>query len=94
VKQQRMPVGRGLGDLIGADRAAAAADIFDDKALPHGFGQAIGDQPRQQVRGGAGRKRHHDPHRAARVLRLRPQHAGIATAMPAVAAPARISRLV
>ena len=93
VKQQRMAVGRGLGDLIGADRAAATADILDDKALPHGLGQAIGDQPRQQVGGGAGRERHHDPHRAARKCdwpstARRERRPAPQQAMPAVATPA------
>jgi hypothetical protein len=74
-EQERVAVGRRLCDLVGADRTAAAADVLDHEALPHGLGQALCDQPRQHVGGGSGRKWHHDANRARRVLRLR-QHRG------------------
>ena len=66
MEQQRIAVGRGLGDLVGADRAAGAADILDHHALAEPFAQALGEQPRQHVGGGAGRERHHDADGAGR----------------------------
>ena len=75
-EQQRVPVGRRLGDLIGADRSAAAAHVLDHERLSHRFGEALRDQPRQHVGGGAGRERHDDADVAARELRLREHRRG------------------
>ena len=49
VDQQRVAVGLGLGDLLGADDAAGAADILHDHRLVEPRVQAVGQRAAQQV---------------------------------------------
>ena len=61
VQQQRVAVGRGLGHLGGAQRAAGAADVFDDDGLAaQRLAQRLGQVARHLVGGPAGRERHDD----------------------------------
>ncbi|MCY1531947.1 hypothetical protein D9M68_671870 [compost metagenome] len=48
---------RGLGQRIGADRAAAAAAVFHHHRLAQLAAQAVGDRARDDVGGAAGRER-------------------------------------
>ena len=44
--QQRVAIGRGLGDDVGADIAAGAGAILDDHRLAQRLGNSIGDDAR------------------------------------------------
>ena len=61
----------GLGHHVGADIAAGAGLVLDHDRLADGVLQLGADQPRQDVGGAAGRKRHDDAHRLAEGLRGR-----------------------
>jgi hypothetical protein len=52
----RIAVGRGVSDRIGADVAARAAAIVDDELLAGKLGQLLADDAREHVRGAAGGK--------------------------------------
>jgi hypothetical protein len=49
VRQQRVAVGRGAGDGLGADVAAAAADVLDGHGLVQLAPQGVGEDPRDDV---------------------------------------------
>ena len=57
--QQRMAVGRRLGDGRRPDRAAGAGAIVDDHGLPPALGEPLRDQARDVV-GGAARHERND----------------------------------
>jgi len=58
-EQQRVAVGLGGGDGLGAERPAGAAAILDDHGLPEDRPQALHHEPRRDVDRASGRKRHH-----------------------------------
>jgi hypothetical protein len=45
VQQQRVAIRRGLGDLVGAQRAADAADVLDDDGAAQRLAQRFGEVP-------------------------------------------------
>ena len=49
-EQQRVAVGRRLGDRFGADIVAGAGLVLDDELLAELFGQPLPDQPRDECR--------------------------------------------
>ena len=73
-------VGRGLGDHVGAERAAGAAAVVDHDLLLEDFLQLLPDHAGDQVVRPAGRERHDQPDRLRRKLlrggRDRTQHNG------------------
>ena len=78
--QQRVAVGRGLRHDVGAERAARAAAVVHHDRLLHGVGEALRDEPRDDVGRAARRERHDDADRLRRIgLRQgggREQHTG------------------
>ena len=56
-------VRRRLGDRVGADVAARPGPVLHHEGLPEALGQALRQQPRQDVGGPAWRPRHHHAHR-------------------------------
>ena len=86
-EHQRAAVGRGLGDVIDADRAARAGSVLDHDRLLEPLRKLFGDGPANGVHAAAGRDRHHQRDRtrwiADRRLRLdkpgRPDKASAAT---------------
>ncbi len=61
--QQRVAVGLGLRDRVGADAAGRARAVLDNERLPEGRLQMRLHQPRDQVGPTAGRERNDDPDR-------------------------------
>ena len=61
--QQRVAVGGGLGNDVGANVAACTGTVVHDKRLAKSLGQLIGHHAGQDVGGAAGREGHHDLHR-------------------------------
>jgi hypothetical protein len=55
-QQQRVAVGRALGDGIGADDRAGTGPVVDDEGLAHRFLQALGDEAGVDVGRPAGRR--------------------------------------
>jgi hypothetical protein len=55
---ERVAVGRGLGDRVGAEIAARARLVLDHEVLAELVLEVIGDQPHHQVGGRAGAERH------------------------------------
>jgi hypothetical protein len=66
--QQRVAVGRRLGDRIGADHAAGGRAIVDDHRLPERALEIGAHEPRHHVVEAAGRERHDQPDRTARIV--------------------------
>src|ERR1041384_7452547 len=69
--QQRVAIGRRLGDHLGADVAAGARAILDDELLAEALRQPLTHQARLDVGGPSGRKADDDAHRP-RWIGLRP----------------------
>jgi hypothetical protein len=67
---QRVAVGGGVGDLLGADPAARAGPVLDHHRLPPERAQLGRQRSRQRV-GAAGRRERHDDGDGARRKRLR-----------------------
>ena len=65
--EQRVAVGRRLGDEGRADRSAGAGAVLDDHRLSPEFGKLLPERARQDVGGAARRERHDDVHRLGRV---------------------------
>ena len=63
-------VGRGIGDRLGADRAAGAAAVVDDERLPKLASHALGGDAADDVGRAAGRERD-DQRDGLRRIRLR-----------------------
>ncbi len=61
---QRVAVARRLGDLIGADRAASPALVFNDERLAQLVPQSLADQARDDVHAAARGERHDDVDRS------------------------------
>ena len=59
IQQQRVAVGRRLGDVVRRDGAAGAAAVADDDRLAQRIGQLAADQAGDEIRRAAGRHRHH-----------------------------------
>jgi len=59
-EEQRVAVGRCLGDAGGADSAARAGAVFDDDRLLQCRRHLAAESPRQNLARAAGRERHHD----------------------------------
>ena len=58
-EQQRVAVGRRLGDCVGTHVAAGAASVLHEGAAQRGA-HLLREQPRQDVGRAAGRERHDD----------------------------------
>src|SRR5262249_7327574 len=69
--QERVTVRRRLRDLNRSERRVGARTIFDHHRLAERLAHLLGDDPRQDVGGAAGRKRHDDPDRTVREVLLR-----------------------
>ena len=67
-QQQRVAVGRGLGDVSGTDIAARAAAIFDHDFLPPGFLVPLGNRAPEQIARSGGREWHNQMHRLSRKI--------------------------
>jgi len=65
--QQRVAVGRGFGGIGDADFAAGAGLVLDHEALTQRALQDFRFVPRHDVGRSAGRERHDDGHRPARI---------------------------
>jgi hypothetical protein len=66
--QQRVAIGRRLGDGIGADDAGGTARaIFDDEVLPDRLVELLHQNARDAIDRPARRKRHDDAHGARRI---------------------------
>ncbi len=65
--EERVSVGLGEGDRFGADAAAGARAVLHHERLAHDLGEAIGEHAGDDVGAAAGRRRHDDPHQAARI---------------------------
>ena len=73
-EQQRVAVGRRLGDGVGADHAARAGAVVDDDRLAERLGQRLLHDARIEIDRAARRERHDDADRLRRI-RLRVQRA-------------------
>ncbi len=60
-EQQRVAVGIGGGDRLGAECTAGAATVLYDDSLPQDRAEALRHQPRGEIDRSAGRIRHHHP---------------------------------
>ncbi len=76
-EEQRIAVGVGLGDVVGADGAGGAGLVFDIDALAQRCRHLVGHQAADEIGRPSGRKRDHDADRPGRIiLRLRGLRAG------------------
>jgi hypothetical protein len=64
VHEQRVPVGCGLCDYVGADRPARTPAVIDQHLLAHRFSHALCHEPRHDVRGAARGEGHDDAQRS------------------------------
>jgi hypothetical protein len=65
--QQRVAVGRSLGDGFGADLAGGAGPVLHHDLLAHAFREPLRERARQDVGDAARRKRHDNVDRLARI---------------------------
>ena len=65
--QQRVAVGIGLGDHVGADIAVGAGAVVDDDLLAECFAEFLADGARQRVGRTAGSVGHDQPDRFVRI---------------------------
>jgi hypothetical protein len=70
-EQQRVAVGRGLGDALGRHVAAGAGHVLDHDRLAPGFGELVAHHPRNRVGGTAGHEADQDAERLVGIARLR-----------------------
>ena len=69
--EQRVAVGRRLGDVFGGDLVVGARPVLDDRLLAPGFGEALRQHAAERIGDAARRRRHHDRDRLGRIgLRL------------------------
>jgi hypothetical protein len=61
-----VPVGLGLGDVVGGDVAAGAGLVLDDELLAELLGDLGRDDPRRNIGGLAGLERNDELHRPRR----------------------------
>ena len=74
--QERVAVGLGSRDLLGAERGAGARLVLDHDDRVQPALDLVGDQPAEQIGGAAGRIRHDHLDVAARIGRLRQRRPG------------------
>jgi hypothetical protein len=74
--EQRVAVGRRLGDEVGRDRGAGAGAVVDQDLLSHGGVELGADRARQHVGNAARRETQHQPDRLARIIGLGERAAG------------------
>ena len=74
-REQRVTVGRGLGDRVAADDRARARPVLDHERLLERLRQVLGQNAGIDVGGAAGAERHHDLDRARRIV-LRRRYGG------------------
>jgi len=65
--EQRVAVGRGLGDHIGADRAGRSGTVLDEDLLLPALHQALGHETPERVGAAPWRERHDDAHDLRRI---------------------------
>ena len=70
-EQERVAVGRALGDALGRHVAARAGYVLDHNRLAPGFGKLVADHPRNDVGGTAGHKADQDAERLVGIALLR-----------------------
>ena len=70
-QQQRVAVGRGARDHLGAEIAAGPGPVLDDELLAEYVAHALSDHPRQDVGRAAGCKSDHHPDRPGGIGALR-----------------------
>jgi hypothetical protein len=71
-QEQRIAVGRRLGHGLSSDDMGGAALVLDDDLLAPAFRKPLPDGARHHIRHAAGRRRHRDGDRPARIgLRIR-----------------------
>ena len=93
------PVGRRAHHLLGADIGAGAGLVLDDDRGVERGAERLGQQPRDDVDGAAGRERHDDPDRLAgrpvalRVRRARAEQQGRSARTPVNSARLRMRSL-
>ena len=77
-EEQRIAVGVGLGDVVGADGAGGAGPVLDIDALAERRRHLVGDQAADEIGRSPGREGDHDADRPGRIiiLRLRGRRAG------------------
>src|SRR5690242_2709729 len=68
--EDRIAIGRALGDEVGTDVAPGARTIVDDDRLTPGDRQLLADRTRHRVERAPGRKRHDQADRLGRVSLL------------------------
>ena len=66
--QQRVAVGRRMGDRIGRDIAAGAGPVLDDERHAEQLLHLLADDAGEHVARAAGRERHHQRDRPARIV--------------------------
>ncbi|MPM90827.1 hypothetical protein SDC9_137949 [bioreactor metagenome] len=66
-QQQRQPVGRGLGDVIGADHAVGAGAVVHHHRMAPYLGELLCDQSPDDVCAAACRVRHDERHGLGRI---------------------------
>jgi hypothetical protein len=70
-EQERVAVGRALGDALGRHVAARAGHVLDHNRLAPGFGKLVADHPRNDVGGTAGHEADQDAQRLVGIALLR-----------------------
>src|SRR5215813_2777272 len=70
-EQERVAVGRALGDALGRHVAAGASHVLGHNRFAPGFGELVADHPRNDVGGTAGHKADQDAERLIGIARLR-----------------------
>ena len=70
-EQERVAVGRALGDALGRHVAAGASHVLDHNRFAPGFDELVADHPRNGVGGTAGHKADQDAERLVGIARLR-----------------------
>ena len=70
-QQERIAVGRCLGDAIAGNVGAGAGNVLDHHRLAPRLRELVSDHPRNEIGGPGRRETHDDPDRLVRIARLR-----------------------
>ena len=70
-EEQRVTVGRRLGDDLGADGAAGTRTVIDDQLLAESLAEFLAENARQRLGAAAGREGHDKAQRLVRIIGLR-----------------------